>query len=580
MTGTAATWLASALLLTGGYGQSARPEIVARSSSYTLPPALLTARANSVPINVVVRDRRGVPIANLQRGRFRVFDNGKGQTISAFAVASAGGAPAVAETGRAGDNASVRQSVPQARPRARYVALLFDDVNSSRGALAEARNAAVRFVREGLGGGDRMALFTTSGDDSLGFTRDAAALAVAIARVAPHPRYSQEGISPCPRITPYQAYLISVVHDPLAYKAAAAEAAACTANPDPESPIPIFRSLQQTFGDPIHMQARATWEMARAASEDTQAAIDDVVRFVGRQPGERIVVLASGGYLSGTLEAQRDAIVRDALHADVVINALDAKGLYTDGPGRPINDTAGVLPLPTYFFDEISKVPRQQEEMSAMADLAVSTGGLLFQDNNDLTLGFRRLGLAPKITYELAFSPKHLARDGKFHRLRVELSPPIKGATVEARRGYFAPSPGPSSAGLERRLAAAVRASATEAGLSMSFAVAERPGGIAVGVSVAKASLAFTTARGRHLQKLAIVAALFDPGGRFLTGERGEVSLALKSGTFKRYHSRKARPLRATFTLQAPPGAYNLRVVIEEASDGRLAAASRSIHIR
>jgi hypothetical protein len=272
--------------------------------------------------------------------------------------------------------------------------------------------------------------------------------------------------------------------------------------------------------------------------------------------------------------------VRDALRDDVVINALDAKGLYTDGPGRPFNDTAGVLPLPTFFFDEMSKMPRQQEELAAMANFAVSTGGLLFQNNNDLTLGFRRLGLAPSASYELAFSPKHLVRNGKMHALKVELDPPIKGATIEARRGYLAPGPGPSSETLERRLAAAVRAVGPESALAIAFSAKAFSGGIAVNVSITTHDLTFASVNGRHAQALSVVAGLFDEAGRFVSGERGEVTLALKAAAYRHFRSRRAKPLRAAFTLHAPAGKYRLRVVVQQVSDGRMAAASKAVRIR
>ena len=42
-----------------------------------------------------------------------------------------------------------------------------------------------------------------------------------------------------------------------------------------------------------------------------------------------MVLLASSGFVSGTLEMEQDQLTEQALHANVVINALDAKGLYT-----------------------------------------------------------------------------------------------------------------------------------------------------------------------------------------------------------------------------------------------------------
>jgi len=43
-------------------------------------------------------------------------------------------------------------------------------------------------------------------------------------------------------------------------------------------------------------------------------------------------------------------------------------------------------------------------------------------NNNDLALGFRRLGMVPETMYVLAFSPSGVAADGRFHSLKVRLA--------------------------------------------------------------------------------------------------------------------------------------------------------------
>ncbi|MGH9520218.1 MAG: VWA domain-containing protein, partial [Terriglobales bacterium] len=380
-----------------------------------------------------------------------------------------------------------------------------------------------------------------------------------------------------PHITPFQAYLIMAVHDPVATRAAEAEQAHCQTG-DLDPPVPILNNLWSD-ADPVHMQAEATWELARQASEATQAAIKDVVDYIAQEPGKRIVVLASGGFLSGTLESQQDAIIRDALRADVVINALDAKGLYGGGPGRPLSEAsdAGTLPVATYFFEETSKLSRHSTEDAAMANLSESTGGLFFQNDNDLTLGFERLGLAPAAAYEIAFSPAPLIHDGKLHRLKVKLTPPIHGAEIEARRGYFAPPPGLTAGELEEQLDAAMRGTSEKNAVEVDIRVHGKPGGIAVTVNVNAAHLTFIRSQGRRGQKLTMLAGLFDPSGKFVSGERGELDLAFKDATYKLYCT---RPLSPEFALSAPPGAYLLRVVVQELSDGKLSAHSLPVRIR
>ncbi|MGH9520331.1 MAG: VWA domain-containing protein, partial [Terriglobales bacterium] len=171
------------------------PEFAVRSAPYRLPQALIVTEAKSVTIDVVVRDRRGRAIRGLTRDSFLVLDNGKPEALTFFKARTQGARAGAAEGAQLFGSAAPAVPV-EGVPR--YVALLFDDVNSSRNDLAEARNAAVRFVHEAFGPGDRAAVFTISGTQSLGFTRDHNALATAIARIALHPRSSNQGISACP----------------------------------------------------------------------------------------------------------------------------------------------------------------------------------------------------------------------------------------------------------------------------------------------------------------------------------------------------------------------------------------------
>ena len=149
-------------------------------------------------------------------------------------------------------------------------------------------------------------------------------------------------------------------------------------------------------------------------------------------PGRRVLVMASSGFLSGTLESAREDIINRALHGDVVINSLDAKGLYTQDTGMPV----GGMPVRSMIARQSQRTRPQWARNDTMAILAASTGGLFFQNNNDLDLGLRELGLLPEYSYSLAFAPPG-APDGKYHTLKVRLKQ-SRGYEVQARPGYFA----------------------------------------------------------------------------------------------------------------------------------------------
>ncbi len=132
-----------------------------------------------------------------------------------------------------------------------------------------------------------------------------------------------------------------------------------------------------------------------------------------------MILFSSSGFLSGTLDQEQDAIINAAVRAGVVIDSLDAKGLYAEAPGTPINETVETteLPLKSTIFQIETLGDRLDSEDAAMARFAESTGGLLFRNNNDLDLGFYQLGVLPSITYLLGFPPDE---DGEFHKIKVE----------------------------------------------------------------------------------------------------------------------------------------------------------------
>lgn len=553
-------------------------EIQVHSRPYLFLPVIV-ADANTVPVSIVVRDRSGKVIANLKQPNFEISDNGQPQTIATFQAVTAH-----ARAAPAGTAPAPASSAGAAAAGPRYVALLFDDVNSDKNDLAEARNGAVRFLREQLGPGDRMAVFTTSNTQSLEFTSDRDALSKAIALIAPHPRQSATGLAPCPRMTGYDSYLIAVLHDQGALLAKNEEAKACSGTPNQDTSVRDQIALNAcglkcTFGMPppvgsegvpIETLAEANWELIRGVSSDTLAAVGDVVGYTARQPGQRIVVLASSGFFSETLDNEKDRIIREALRDGVVINALDAKGLYSDELEPPLSEQSdmGVLPLAALIFDEGVRFPMREAQADAMASFAEATGGLYFKDNNDLTLGFQRLGLAPEAGYDLSFTPTPLVRDGKLHTLKYELVPGIPGATVEARRGYFAPLPGPTADEIERDLYEAMRGTAVRSALPVEAKVGAGPGGLAVRVhfGVSQAN-----------EKLALVAGLFDASGQYLTGERGDVVLALKDASLKKLRRSGLAPV---FQLRAAAGKYRLRVVVEDETSGALTEISQAVQVQ
>jgi hypothetical protein len=90
-------------------------------------------------------------------------------------------------------------------------------------------------------------------------------------------------------------------------------------------------------------------------------------------------------------------------------------------------------------------------------------------------------------------------------------------------------------------------------------------------------SLPFQRRGDRNVQNLRFILALFDTQGKFLGGLDSAMNLALKDDTLARLSE---KGLEQGLSLQAPPGSYKLRLVLEELMNGRMAALSRPVEIR
>jgi len=573
--------LASALLA------AAQPDEVRVSAhSYTPPPVRLTVESRLVQLEVVVRDPHGHAVGGLKQGDFEILDEGKPRTIAAFSVESLApsAGPASAPAAPSGSTTASASSPPPAPPRSTL--LFFDDLHAPMSDLQRVAIAARQFIKDGMGPGGRAAVYAASQGLTLDFTADADALTAAIGKVRPHPRISENGMQSCPRMTPYQAYLIDNNLDYSAFNAALQEMSYCV-NADPNERVNRGISPPGPTGmDPnsaaVRSQAKATWEQARTDSLNSFAGIENALAVLSRAPGTRVLLMVSTGFLSGMLEAELDATIDRAIHAGIVINALDAKGLWVELPGRPLDQPHTDLgfPLQTFAF-EIQNIASRNDALNAvMAETASATGGLFFHNSNDLLGGFSQLAAVPETAYLLAFRPDAESAAGKFHKLKVRLTAG-KGYYIQARPGYFAPGKAHAAAQadlgpLDRQVLGSDVLTEIPIQVDQRLDKSEKGAPeVSLAIHVDVSPLKFAARGGRRVQKLICIGALVDADGNVVAAKEGVVDFALKNETLPRL---MASGLSAALSLTAPPGSYRVRVVVQDA-DGKMASLNQSMEI-
>lgn len=523
------------------------------------PAAILRVERRVIQVDVVVRDPKRNVVRGLTRQDFKLYDKGKEQAISLFTVVSA--TPSTMSRPTSSPTPAPESTASSPAPNEqRYLALFFDDRNTPFGDLAYAREAAERFVQQDLRSADEVGIFTASGTPILDFTSGTQKLLQTIQSVRWQPPDSHPmGCPGAPKsMGSYIAYLIMDQGD-----IEARNLLGCGSTPSEDSATQIV--------------AAAVLSASENISKFSLSSVDSVIARLAGLPGHRIVVLTSSGFFTASLQPQLDQVVSDALDTGVVINSLDAKGLVARAPGGDAKDS-----LTSISEQQNVYLKKERESMDdVMADLARDTGGIFFHNNNDLELGLREMAEVPEVSYRLGFSPADLKPDGKFHDLKVKLV--IPGSfEIQARRGYFAPTEAAAKAegkadtfNNEVMKSDELNALPAEIG-AQAGRLAAGGTGFQISLRVDPRALSFQKDHGRHFDKLNLITALFSSDGKFVTGEMGIVNMALSN---KSLDDLSQRGLSTTIVLPAPEGRYRLRVVMEDASSGKVFATTRPVSI-
>jgi VWFA-related protein len=517
----------------------------------------------------VVRDVHGKAVAGLTKDDFRVLDDGKERLIDHFVVENT-----LQETLIDHNFASTPEALkanPAHEPR--FLALFFDDVNSNDAALAgglkRTQAAAGKFVKGALKGEVRIAISTASGTQSVEFTDDEARLTEAISALRAHVKMREEGLTPCPRITPYLAYRIAFEHDPSSMQAVMFD--------DNEKGCPTPRAV-------IVAQAEETWRKTRELSTDTLNTIGRVVVHLGTMPGKRELLLASSGFLAMSEQGLKDQIIDRAIRAGVVINALDAKGIYAEAPAgmRPedagfTQTVSGMTPaINQWVTFQATETPlRLQVLNEPMGTLTEGTGGVFYHNNNDLNAGFRKLGSPPEVIYRLSFRPEGVTPDGAFHTLKVNLHGKAN-YEVQARPGYFAPNPRAAES-VQAKIDREMAAEDTVTEFPAVIQIQRDKAGLLVVVKFDISKLLFVNKGDRQTQRIVFTAGLIDAQGKLAAAKEIQMDLELAEATYKRL---VAGGLSTRTVLEVPPGIYKLRQVSEEAVEGKMACSMHVIEVK
>jgi VWFA-related protein len=583
---------------------------------------LLRLETELVQIDVVVTDKQGKLARDLKRADFELFEDGRKQEITHFAVGtSAQPATWLAVEKKKPAEKSPADSTPVEIRAGRYIVIAVDDFHLAPENLIISKRTLHRFIENQMVPGDQVAIATTSGNIGMfqQFTNERDVLERAINRLNVQQR-TVTSSSDVPRITDYQAELIDI-GDQDALELAVQEI--LRLEPMPAAPpgagrggggrgalgamsadggmSPRDRAVQQAKS-----RARSIVTQNAHYTRSTLSNLESVIRNLRNLTGRKILVLLSDGFhLGGSSSSQiydMRRITDAATRAGVVIYSIDARGLVAAPPGGGASEPSGSdeITLPGVRGRiESSAINAKLDGLNA---LARDTGGTLFKNSNDLNLGLQRVLDANETYYVLAYEPSTPYRDGRFHKIEVRIAgrPDL---SVRTRKGYFAPSEktgdlaekssdkrkekSPEKIAQQEKLE---KEKEMREGLGSLVPLREIPvemvvdfldfsngnSGALVNLHVDASQLNLRLVNGTHQTAIDMLAALFDEKGKAAASFVERISVNIRPERLENAvkHGFSYRRLMAL-----KPGFYQARVAIREEGSARMGSASKWVEV-
>jgi VWFA-related protein len=529
-------------------GQGAQPQAP--------PPQTPTFRlqVDYVEVDVLVTDQQGQFVPDLRKEDFRVFEDGKPQTVSTFSLVNI----PVERADRPLFAAEPIEPDVESNERpfeGRVYVLVLDDLHTDFLRSQLVKTAARQFIERYLGANDLMAVVTTGGVAS----------------------GAQE-------FTNRKRLLLAAVDKFIGRKLEAATLSRNTAfqfgrsasNGRIEDPEDAERG-QNARSTLTHLKSVAEWFGGVRGRRKSIVFLSEGIDY-------DITDVFNNRSASMVMDETRETIAA-ATRSNVSIYTVDPRGLTTLA-----DDTIGV----SNFSEQASSTQDSDPSAAGSAGsqhrpdgiglrslmnerrlaqdslrtLAEETGGVAAVNSNDLGSVFGRIVRDNSGYYVLAYYPPSDRRDGRFHKIEVRVTRP--GLTVRARRGYVSPrgnrpAPKPIEKGPSLELLDVLNSPLQVNGLTMRVFAAPFKG------TAPNASVAFgVELRGRDLSlaagtKVELTYLAVDNEGKTRASRTDLLTVDLRPETLARV---QATGFRLVNRMDVPAGRYQLRIAARDPASG------------
>jgi VWFA-related protein len=524
---------------------------------------------NLIQIDVVVTDKQGNRVENLQPEDFEILVNKRPQPITNFSFISDTPTP-VAEKRVARPKARPSK-IPPARPKGpadvrRTSLFVIDNLCSSLESTNQARDSVRKFINEQMEPNDLVAVIQTIG-----------------------------GTGTLQQFTSDKRLLLAAVNG-VRFNSSSARRRRVQCGGD--EPVQLGSSQISDVGlaDP---SAETFFASGRLAT------LNMILRGLKEIPGRKSLILLTDNlpYPSTTTGEGNQSQIMNAYsrlidfanRASTVIYTIDLRGLATLGfdasnAGSGLGVRGGsVVNAGPMFGRDISRARSEfYYSKTGMSTLARETGGFFVENTNNISGGLRRAADDSNRYYLIGFRPddKFFERPNQphFNQLQVRVKRP--GLTVRTRKGFFGfadTEVNPAARTRQQKLDSALISPFAATGIPLtltSIFSAETPNQPAVSslIHVDAATLNYSEeADGWRKAVVDIVAVLFDSNGTIVEQvNRTETVQAKSTGLEQLLRS------GLVYVMHVPvkkPGVYQSRVVVRDASTDKLGGASQIIEV-
>jgi hypothetical protein len=213
------------------------------------------------------------------------------------------------------------------------------------------------------------------------------------------------------------------------------------------------------------------------------------------------------------------------------------------------------------------------DSQETLYTLAADTGGKALLDSNDLTLGIQRAQQDIESYYILGYYSTNPALDGKYRRIKVELTSKLQ-AKLDYRNGYYAGKEFKNFNGSdkERQLQAALELGDPVTELPMAlevdyFRVAKDKYFVPISAKIPGSALPVVKKGSKETTEMDFVGQVRDAAGKVVGSVRDTIPVKL---TTENAAQLTRRQLQYDTGVTVPPGQYTLRFLARENQTGKM----------